>query len=171
MPRTTTPRLIATLLLALPLIAGLSACGTSGTGDPAPSSPRPESSQAPSFESFEEYQLAFAECMRGEGIDMSDPNGGGQSISRADDAFLAAAESCQSELGTPPVPARGSGDGGPSVEELRQEHLEIAECLREHGVHVPDPAPGEDLAIPSDVPVDAFETCAPRGVMGSTGGR
>lgn len=160
-------RYFAALLLAVPLIAGLSACSTADDE----STPAPEGNQTQTFDSFEEYQLAFAECMRGKGIDMGDPNNGGQSITQADDAFMEAAEACQSEIGQPPAREGDSSKGGDSADTLREEHLKIAECLREHGVDVPDPAPGEDLAIPSDVPVDAFETCAPNGVVGTaTGG-
>ncbi|WP_194409670.1 hypothetical protein [Microbacterium cremeum] len=170
MATTKKSRYIATLLLALPLIAVLSACGAADTRGDDGSSPDPQASQAPQFDSFEEYQLGFAECMRDKGIDMADPADGGQSIGQADDAFMEAAEACQTEMGMPPARESGSDNVGPSSEELRQQHLEIAECLREHGVDVPDPGPGEELAIPSDVPADAFETCAPQGVMGSTGG-
>jgi hypothetical protein len=170
MPTTKKPRYLAVLLLALPLIAGLSACSTADTRDADRSAPNPQGSQTQTFDSFEDYQLAFAECMRDEGIDMEDPNNGGQSITQTDDAFMAAAEACQAEIGTPPARESVPGNGGPSSEELRQVHLEIAECLRERGVDVLDPGPGEDLAIPSDVPAEAFEACAPNGVMGSTGG-
>lgn len=169
MPTTKKSRSLAALLLALPLIAGLSACGAADTGDDG-ATPRTPESQTQTFDSFEEYQLAFAECMRDKGIDMEDPSNGGQSITQADDAFMEAAEACQAEIGSPPPRESTPGDGGPSSEELREEHLEIAACLREQGVDVPDPGPGEDLAIPSDVPAAAFETCAPNGVMGSTGG-
>lgn len=172
---TTTPRRLGALLLTLPLIVGLSvglgACSTpDSTGRDGSSTPAPEGQQTHTFETFEDYQLAFADCMRGKGIDMEDPNNGGQSITQADDAFLEAADACQSEIGEPPAREDTTGNQGPSSETLREEHLEIAACLREHGVDVPDPAPGEDLAIPSDVPADAFDTCAPTGVMGSTGG-
>lgn len=165
------PRYIAALLLAVPLIAGLSACGAGDTGNENGSTPNPQGNQTQTFDSFEEYQLAFSECIRGKGIDMGDPNNGGQSITQADDAFNEAAKACRTEIGKPPAREGDSGHGSDSADALREEHLEIAECLRERGVDVPDPAPGEDLAIPSDVPIDAFETCAPNGVVGAaTGG-
>lgn len=165
------PSHLAALLLAVTLAAGLSACAAADPSGGNSSAPEPQGSGTQSFDSFDEYQLAFAQCMRDRGIDMGDPDGGGQSITQADDAFLEAAEACQSEIGEPPANTGDAGTGGPSAEELREEHLKIAECLRELGVDVPDPAPGEDLAIPSDVPAEAFETCAPSGVMGSTGGK
>lgn len=166
MKTTKKSRYIAALLLAVPLIAGLSACGTTETG----STPDSQKDQTQTFDSFEEYQLAFADCMRGKGIDMEDPNANGLGITKSDDAFMEAAEACQSEIGEPPAREGDSGNQGESDDALREEHLAIAECLREHGVDVTDPAPGEDLAIPSDIPADVFETCAPNGVVGSTTG-
>lgn len=157
-------RYITALLLAVPLIAGLSACGTTETR----STPDSQKDQTQTFDSFEEYQLAFAKCMRGKGIDMEDPNANGQEITKDDGGFMEAAEACQSEIGKPPAREGDSGNQGNSNDALRAEHLEIAKCLREHGVDVPDPAPGEDLDFPNEVPEDAFETCAPNGVIGST---
>jgi hypothetical protein len=151
------------MLFAVPLlIAGLSACATDDPGDAA-ATPAPSPSLA--VESLEDYQLAFAECVRGLGVDLPDPGSGGIGFT-ADDAFTEAAQECTAKLGTPP--AAPGGDRG-SGQDTREEHLAIAACLREHGVDVPDPGPGEDLAIPGDVPTDAFEACAPNGVGGSTG--
>lgn len=168
MPTTKTSRRVAAFLLAAPLALALAACGTAGSDDGQAPTPAPQTSDAQTFDTFEEYQLAFAACMREKGVDMPDPSEGGQSITQADDAFLEAAETCQREIGAAPAREGGSGTGGDSADTLREQHLEIAECLRDHGVDVPDPAPGEDLAVPGDVPVDVFETCAPQGVVGST---
>jgi hypothetical protein len=171
MLNTTRTSIAAAILLAVPLIAGLSACSASGSGEREGSTPTPEASQTPSFDSFEEYRLAFAECMRAKGIDMDDPGNGGQSITQADDAFNDAAKACQSEIGKAPAREGDSGNDADSASALHEEYLTIAACLREHGVDVADPAPGEDLAIPNDVPTDVFETCAPNGIRGvATGG-
>lgn len=165
MPFTPTPRRIAALLLTLPIVVGASACSPGDQDVPsAPSSPGEQ------VLTFEEYQLRFAACLRGEGVDMDDPTSAGMSISGADDAFVAAVETCRAEIGRPPARGSGPDGGGPADDDLRAEHLRIAQCLREHGVDVADPGPGEDLAIPGDVPASAFEACAPGGVMGSTGG-
>lgn len=169
MPTMRKLRYLPALLLVLPLVAGLGACGGEGPGEEADSVPVTQETQAAPIDSFEQYQLAFADCVREKGVEVPDPGVEGQSITLADEAFLAAATACQEELGRPPARTGSAEDDGPSATTLREEHLAIAECLREHGVDVPDPAPGEDLAIPGDVPVDAFETCAPRGLMGSTG--
>jgi hypothetical protein len=70
-------------------------------------------------EEFQEAALAFARCMRGEGIDMPDPQvdggrmrmriGPGSGFDRDDPALQAAHEKCQGEL---PRPGAASGPGG-----------------------------------------------------------
>lgn len=157
---------IAAILLAIPLVvAALSAC----TPGPAPEDvgEQPQK-QRQSFDSFDDYQLALADCMREQGIEFADPTSDGIEVT-ADDAFMEAAEACQAELGAPPAQENG---GAPSVsdEQRRTEQLELASCFREHGVDVADPAPGGVIEIPTDVPADVFDTCAPRGISGSTTG-
>lgn len=170
MTNTTRTSITAAILLAVTLIAGTSACGTSGSGENKGPAPAPQASQSPSFDSFDEYGLAFAECMRAKGIDMGDPGNGGQSITQADGAFSDAASACQSELGKPPAREGDSGSDTDSAGTQHKEYLTIAACLREHGVDVADPAPGDDLTIPGDVPADVFETCAPNGIGGVAAG-
>jgi hypothetical protein len=160
---------LAALMLALPLlVAGLSACSAPAT-EAAPTVSTPSGGEQRSYDSFEEYQLALFACLRDEGIDVNDPSGGGQNITRSDDAFQEAIETCQVELGPPPA-QEGAGGGSDTADSLRDEQLRIAQCLRDQGVEVADPAPGGDLEIPRDVPSAAFETCAPNGVAGTTGG-
>jgi hypothetical protein len=123
------------------------------------------------FESFEEFQLAFSGCMREHGVNMPDPSGGSVGLDSGGDmtAFTEASQKCREQLGTPPAP---EGRGTPkSDEELLADHLKIAKCLREHGVNVADPTAGADLSIPQDAPEDAVKTCAPNGVVGRAGGK
>lgn len=160
---------IAAVLLAVPLLFGaLTACSSADSDSGSEKTPSP-GTNAKTFDTFEEYQLAFSQCMRDKGIDMGDPDDGGLEITQ-NEGFIEAAEACQSESGQPPTRDDDSGSGSENSDAVRQEHLKIAGCLRERGVDVPDPAPGQDLTIPSDVPVDAFEECAPNGFMGSTTG-
>ncbi|MFI9487536.1 hypothetical protein ACIG47_14195 [Promicromonospora sp. NPDC052451] len=163
MSKRRTPSLAAVLAVPLLLVA-LSACGTAGD---APDAESTADSGTEQFESLEDYQLAFASCMRDQGVDMADPNSDGSVEAQAGDAFMEAAEVCQGELGRPPA----APGGGPSMsdEEQRAEWLEIAACLRDNGIDVADPGPGESLTIPMDVPDDVFAECAPQGVGGSTG--
>ncbi|GAA1015721.1 hypothetical protein Aple_009850 [Acrocarpospora pleiomorpha] len=146
---------IAATLAALAFAgAALAGCGTDTSTDAVPD-------QTPSFSSNEEYQLAFAECMRGEGIDMPDPEDGGQVAAGSGDGFLEAAETCQAKLGAPP--SGQDGGGRPSDAEQREIFLQMAQCFRDNGLDVPDPAPGESLSVPLDAPQELFEKCATAG--------
>lgn len=148
--------LTLTATLASLAFVGLSLAGCSTS---EPTNPGPE--DTPSFSSAEEYQLAFAECMRGKGIDMPDPGEGGQISAGSGDLYLEAAETCQDELGAPPA---GSGDEGiPSEAEQHEIFLRMAECFRDNGIEIPDPAVGESLSIPMDADQDVLKECATQG--------
>lgn len=146
-----------TLKVAAALFAGalLTGCGSAEETKP----PKTEE------QSFEDYQLGFAKCMREHGIEMPDPSGDSMQVPAVEDmgAFTEASDACQKELGQPPAP-----EGGPtkSDDERLAEMLEIAECFREHGIEVPDPKPGEVVSIPMDAPADVLEACAPDGISG-----
>ncbi|MGW0955355.1 hypothetical protein ACWDAO_07835 [Streptomyces sp. NPDC001212] len=157
-------------LSAVPLmIALLTACSaadggsdTSGAGD----GEKPTSSR----KSFEDWQLAFAQCMRDEGLDVADPGKGGlgglQDSSDAA-ALEKASTKCRGKLGDPP-PAPGVENK--SDEQLQEEALKSAKCFRDNGLDVPDPQKGEiGLTIPQDAPKDLIAKCAPNSGL-SVGG-
>ena len=91
----------------------------------------------------------FAQCMRDNGVDMPDPGPGtgglgtlAQTMDSDDPVVQAAFEACQSRLpngGEPP--------------QLNPEQVEIyrafAECMRDNGVDLPDPAPDGTLQLGS----------------------
>ncbi|MFV4913598.1 hypothetical protein PFZ49_08570 [Microbacterium lacticum] len=86
-----------------------------------------------------QWRLDFAECMRGEGIDVRDPGANGAvAASGPEDESperQAATKKCLAELG--PQPVQNGGDGNHQV---GQDQLQIASCLREHGFHKPNKA-------------------------------
>ncbi|XUK60474.1 Lipoprotein [Plantibacter sp. RU18] len=157
-PRMSASRVkLAAALCAIPLLIGsLAACST-------PDEPSSSGKEM----SFNDYQLAFAQCMRDEGIDMEDPTGEGQEGlkfgSEDDEAQEAALKKCTDKLGTPPAPPGGEQ----SDAEAHEEQLKLAECLRENGVDVPDPKEGEGLRLPADAPEEAFAACGIEGGSGS----
>ena len=92
----------------------------------------------------EEAMLEFTECMRDRGIDMPDPEfsgeGGGGMIEMTadpeDEGFQEAQEACQPIL----EDAMGEIELDPEQEaEMREQLLEFAECMRDHGIDMPDP--------------------------------
>jgi hypothetical protein len=159
-----TKKQISKLAVAVVLAGAL--MGGCGSTEETPS---PGGGSTGSEDSFEDYQLAFAECMREHGIDLPDPSGDGSMTAPAIkdmDAFTAASGKCQEKLGQPPA-----REGGPtkSDEEQLAEMVAIAECFREHGIEVPDPKAGEIVSIPMDAPTDVLEACAPDGISGPAG--
>ncbi len=142
----------ATTVIAL-LLAGVSLAGCSND-DPDTTA---ESSDQPSYSSAEEYGLAFAECMREQGIDVPDPGEDGVQLEGgAGDGFMEAAEICTDELGTPP----GGQGGARPAHGQREFDLAMAECLRDSGLDVPDPGPEETLTIPMDAEQALLDECA-----------
>ncbi|RFA07124.1 hypothetical protein B7R21_16845 [Subtercola boreus] len=106
--------------------------------------------------SVEDYELAFADCMRGQGVDMPDPDDTDSSVAANNDpAFGAAVQACITELGPGP-----GGSGTTTTDEQFQSDLLLAACLRENGIEVPDPKPGEAISLPMDSARDILQKCA-----------
>ncbi|WP_431031313.1 hypothetical protein [Plantibacter sp. RU18] len=140
------------VLLALPLLVGSLAACSGNTPDPKSSSGAEQT--------FEDWQVDFASCMRGEGVDMPDPGKDGSSAAlRIDEenaeAFQTASDTCIERLGEPPAPPEGTK----TEAEFFEEQLKMAECFRENGIDTPDPVKGQGMTIPADVPEDVLEAC------------
>jgi hypothetical protein len=139
--RVRTPGLIA-LVLAAGLL--LSACGGAADGDGVASAggeANPTAEDAEQGTLAEEVQaLAFAECMRANGVDMPDPAPGQGGLSDAfhetednydRETVEEALAACQDLL-----PQRTHAGGHDAARE--EATLAMAECLREQGLEVPD---------------------------------
>jgi hypothetical protein len=130
------------IALTLALCAlGVAACGGGG-GDGTESAA-----------SREEAQLEFAECMREHGVDVPDPKPGqagmvfggttrsgpgGKNktttgIDPEDPATKKALAACESKM------PEGQQMSPEQEEEFKESALAFAECMREHGVNMPDP--------------------------------
>lgn len=116
-------RVVGACVLPLLLAAG---CGGADTGTPAASA---SASRDP---------LAFAKCVRDNGVPVPDPDPDGkidmdaaeQQVGRA--KLEEALRACQSVAGS------GTGQRQESTEALDQ-MVAYAKCMREHGVDMPDP--------------------------------
>jgi hypothetical protein len=149
----------AALLIAAPLLAValLTGCGsdkkdpgiaTAGGGKPQPAA----SAQASASADRDEALRQFAQCMRDNGVQMNDPdpNGGGFGFGgggtggprggggfRADfnnPNFQKAIEACRTKLPNGGAPPTLSPE---QLDALRA----FTQCMRDHGVDVPDPDP------------------------------
>jgi hypothetical protein len=136
------------LLAALTALAG---CGGDATGDDgiasadSGTSANPSPSASPSGSvSDEDKGIKFAQCMRANGVDMADPDPNGQPgmirMDRSNPKFEAAWNKCKQYS---PI---GNGDRTFSPEQ-QQQMLDLAKCMREHGINMPDPEPGGGIKI------------------------
>ncbi|TDC12508.1 hypothetical protein E1265_29760 [Streptomyces sp. 8K308] len=140
----------AVALIPLALMLALTGCGGGDGG---------EGSESGGSEDPEEAMLEFAQCMRDNGVGMSDP-GAGEGMFLApsdagDDEMNAAMEACQDLM---------PGGGPPEVtDEMLDAAVEHAECMRENGIDgFPDPDPNGggsrlDEEISDDPDWDAAE--------------
>jgi hypothetical protein len=149
-------------LAATPLAAALILAMTVGASAQVASlvspdeSPEPETAETMlEFEDQTEAMLAYAECLRDNGIDVDDPQAGvgglravlgggpdsdGPRIDRRSEEFQAANEACSVYLEA----SRPEID--PEAEQERLvEQLQLAQCIRDSGYpEYPDPAIGTD---------------------------
>lgn len=133
---TSTSRVLPLLLGGA--ILGLGGCGGGGSNDSAGGS-TPAGGD-------DEAQLAFAACMREQGVEVSDPDGSGRV--RIEIRAKPGQEFSPRKVREATADCRAKTGGGPreptdaEKTELRDQALKFAACLREHGVDVPDPGSG-----------------------------
>jgi hypothetical protein len=116
------------LLAAAVLALGMSGCST--TEQTAADADGPTAREA---------AVAFAECMRENGIDMADPDSSGMvriEPELQEQAGFADAQRECSHLLSDAAPV--DGDGGMPTD-MREQMLELAQCMRDAGYDFPDP--------------------------------
>ncbi|MFC3996007.1 hypothetical protein ACFOVU_08780 [Nocardiopsis sediminis] len=143
----------ASALFAGLLLTGCGVGGSGGGSGDAAGEPAGADSSASFDEAFQEY----AQCMRDNGVDMEDPvPGEARPALEMNETTEAALEECEDLV---PV-----DENAPSEEERHEQAVETAECLREHGIDVPDPEPGQGLTLSlgdgSDEDREAAAACA-----------
>ena len=180
-------RQVAMLLVALGLL--LAACGgaTSPEGVASLETPAPQDGEPAAVDdlSEEEAMLAFAQCMRDNGIDMEDPtvdaegnlrfgppadNAEPRAV-RSQDGFEAAFGNCESFLAA----AGGGRFSAEDRSEIEDRILEFAQCMRDNGFDMPDPDFGSEggrgfgLEIDPDDPSFAAAQEACEDILGGFG--
>jgi hypothetical protein len=138
------------------LLAGCSGGGSdasgvaSVSGAPTSSAPAPKADSGPGDDQAQlSAMVAFAGCMRKNGVNMPDPTSAGARISIPEglskDAMDKAQEACKKFL------PNGGAAQDPTA--MLQHAVKIAKCLRDHGVDVADPTaaqPSLNLPNPND---------------------
>ena len=144
-------------LAVLVAMAGV-ALGGCGGGESA-GAPKAASGGDAQFQ----WDLKFTRCLREQGIQIDDPDPvkGAPAVTH-DDAYAAASKTCAGKVGDPPSAASAKD---PKARKQRQATaLKQVKCLRDHGVDIKDPAPGEALQIPEGTSEDVMNRCfAPNG--------
>ncbi|HEV7933811.1 MAG TPA: hypothetical protein VGP70_16085 [Actinomadura sp.] len=122
---------LAAVIAALTLVG----CGGGGSGG-AEATP----SRAP-----QDQALDYVRCLRRHGVDLPDPgNGQGGDFPKpggGDPARQAAEAACRDLI---PPKMRGGTDP-----RAHDQLVSIARCMRIRGIEVPDPQPGQQLALPT----------------------
>ena len=116
----------------------VSACG--GSGD----------DQASAQQTFQDAALKFAQCMRENGVDMPDPQPGqgirlqaGQNgVDPQSQTFQDAQSKCQ-QIMQDALPE----DQRPDPTEMRDQLTKLAQCMRDHGINMPDPQVNSDGTV------------------------
>jgi hypothetical protein len=137
---------------------GLCGCGASGSAQPAASS---------STASAQSQLLAYARCLRAHGVQVPDPNPADpdqlnvpKSALDNTSALTTAEAACRKYSGKV-ISGLNSGQVGNSRE------VQLAQCMRRHGIPVADPQPGQSLTLPpgttTQIAAGAIEACTRSG--------
>ncbi|MCD2442517.1 hypothetical protein LQ757_09545 [Agromyces sp. SYSU K20354] len=162
----------AALLAAVAVTVALAGCSatTPGagagaeTGSSAGAGGELKSSDADAM--FAEWNDKFQDCMKDKGFDLS------SGVLEADDAdaLNEAANACYEKVGEPPA-----DPDVPSNEEINEQMLAFAKCMREAGYDYPDPKidPNGGVAMSPAMPADwdtaDIDRCSKEAGMGEAG--
>ncbi|MEO7015314.1 MAG: hypothetical protein ABI130_04145 [Leifsonia sp.] len=151
-----TKALLAALAAVPLMIALFTACSSTAPSADTTKTDRPGSSK---ITDLGDWQLAYAKCMRAEGIDYPDPSADGRQTSsnKQDQGTLSAAsKKCVGKLGDAPT---APGQKKQSQQEVLADQLKIAQCFRDNGVDTPDPTAKSGVVIPADAAQDVITKC------------
>jgi hypothetical protein len=146
--------LLPGVLLALALAAG--ACGGGGKGSGVASLDGGKAAAATTTTTRaaggggdrRQRALAYARCLRQHGIDMPDPKFDAQGrmamqlpagVGPDDPKFKAADQACKQYA--------PGGEPEQVDPQVQRQMVAYARCMRQHGVNIPDPKPGEGIGV------------------------
>jgi hypothetical protein len=150
------PGLLLALALAIAACSGSGGGGDKGNGvaslDGGKATP---TTRAGAGGNDRQKALAYARCLRQHGINMPDPTFDAQGrmamrmpagVGPDDPKFKAADQACKQYA--------PSGSPEKVDPQLQQQMLAYARCMRQHGINIPDPKPGEGIGVDGDAGVN-----------------
>jgi hypothetical protein len=150
---------LVTLLATPAIVLALTGCTSggpgaadsdSGTGGSTTDQP---STDAEFSAARDDYDRKLAECLRGQGLDVKDPQPGA-GITEDSPEIQEAYPACAAEIGDPP-----SSAGLTLSPEDLDRLLDRATCLRDLGYDIKEPTVNDPGFIPADVTDEDFDTC------------
>ena len=147
-------RTVTRIFLGSLLVLGLAGCSSGGDqsdhvaslggASPASASAASGGTGQQSDAARHDALVKYAQCMRAHGINIPDPVAGGALQGQAmptgspaeQQKLKAASSACASNL---------PNGGQPTAQDL-QRQIKFAQCMRAHGVNMPDPTPGSQAA-------------------------
>ena len=173
---------LAALVAVLALALAVAACGgDKGDGVASLGDGKATATTSPgnSGKDLKQLALAYARCMRQHGINMPDPkfDAAGrvaqqlpQGVGPDAPRFKAADQACKQY-----APSGAPERIDPQVQ---QQMLAYARCMRQHGINIPDPKPGEGIGVdgstgvnPEDPRFKAADQACEQYAPGGGGGR
>jgi hypothetical protein len=140
------PKLLAPIALVSALALGVSACGSSSSTTTTSSAAGSGTGNTISATTYE-ARLNLAKCLRSHGLNVPDPSanggipGGGGTLRtiRSQPNFQAAMNAC-SQYVRQAFPRLNLTPAQRA--QFQRDAVKFAECMRAHGINIPDPTPG-----------------------------
>jgi hypothetical protein len=139
------------LLAVVPALLALTGCAGGGDDSGVATANGGKAADAKATPSLNprDAQLKFAQCMRQNGVDMPDPEPGQAGVRiQSKKGERGKTDAAMKKCG----PFLEAGRIGPKPDDpkVRDQMLKLAQCLRQHGVNVPDPQPGQGMRMRVD---------------------
>jgi hypothetical protein len=129
---------VRTGIVAVLLTAALAGCGGGSSGGAGGATPHAASTNVA------DQELGFTQCLRQHGVNIADPKPGEGvkiQVNPQNEAVMTAAQKACEAF------APKGATSGPQASADLDRQVKLTQCLRQHGVQVPDPKPGQPFTM------------------------
>jgi hypothetical protein len=147
---------LTTMLLAPVLLLSLTAC--TGTEPPSNAEGSSPSAATETADSTHAWNVKYVECLRAEGLAVSDPTleEGFPALTGDEHLIQEAKNACNEKVGAQPGTQAVDKKG---MEAKIRWGLYVAQCLRDAGYDIADPTEERALSLTAEVPEATFLKC------------